>query len=145
MPEPMRIVVDASLGIKLFIEDQFSNKVHSLFEQLADDPPAQLYAPDLFFIECANVLWKYVRWGGYSAAKARENLKDLNHLAIRSIPTRSLVENAFVIAAVEKITAYDACYVALSQQLGIPLVTGDEKLVRTLARSRYNVRWLDRF
>jgi len=53
-------VVDASVGIKLFLVEKFSDGVDQLFEQLAAEPPARFYVPDLFFVECANVLWKYV-------------------------------------------------------------------------------------
>ena len=55
-------VIDASVGLKLFIDDPLSEVVHDLFCQLAHDPPARFYVPDLFYIEIANVLWKYVRW-----------------------------------------------------------------------------------
>jgi predicted nucleic acid-binding protein len=39
---PLRVVVDASVGIKLFVEEDYSDKVHSLFEQPANDIPAIL-------------------------------------------------------------------------------------------------------
>jgi predicted nucleic acid-binding protein len=42
-------------------------------------------------------------------------------------------------------TAYDACYVALAQRNGIPLVTADEKLVRLLAGTPYSVEALRTF
>jgi len=48
---PLRLVVDASVGIKLFVEEDYSDKVHTLFEQLAIDIPAILYVPDLFYNE----------------------------------------------------------------------------------------------
>jgi hypothetical protein len=55
---PLRYVVDASVGIKLFVEEEFSEQTHSLFSYLAADPPAELYVPDLFFIECTKILLK---------------------------------------------------------------------------------------
>ena len=54
-----RCVVDASVGIKLFVDEPLSEQAHHLFEKLVLDPPVELYVPDLFFIECTNILWKY--------------------------------------------------------------------------------------
>ncbi|HKZ84931.1 MAG TPA: type II toxin-antitoxin system VapC family toxin, partial [Anaerolineae bacterium] len=58
---PLECVVDASVGIKLFIAEPLSNLADALFAHLAADPPGRLMVPDLFFIECANILWKHVR------------------------------------------------------------------------------------
>lgn len=43
------------------------------------------------------------------------------------------------------ISAYDACYIALSQQLSAPLLTLDKKLVRALATASYNIRSFNDF
>ncbi len=139
---PLRCVADASVGIKLFIADALSDEAHNLFAHLADDPPAQINVPDLFFIECTNILWKYVRWSGYPAKQAREAIRDLGKLTLQGVPTSELAEASLEIAISQKITAYDACYVALSHRLEIPLITADEKLARTLAQGKYDLRWL---
>jgi hypothetical protein len=39
--------------------------------RLAAGPPARFFVPDLFYVECANSLWKYVRRHGYPAETAR--------------------------------------------------------------------------
>jgi len=46
---PLRLVVDASVGIKLFVDEEYSDKVYALFEQLTGDIPAILYVPDRFW------------------------------------------------------------------------------------------------
>jgi len=58
---PLNCVVDASVGIKLFVEEELSDKTHALFSHLTRSPKTQFYVPDLFFIECTNILWKYTR------------------------------------------------------------------------------------
>ncbi|SRR5450759_499363 len=129
---PLRFVVDASVGIKLFVDEDYSDKVHTLFEQLAADPPANLYVPDLFFIECTNILLKYTRRFGRSLEDSRADLVDLGRLSLRVVPTAELMEDAFLLGAEQNITAYDACYAVLASRLSLPLVTADEPLAKAV-------------
>ena len=129
---PLRFVVDASVGIKLFVDEDYSDKVNTLFEQLAADPPANLYVPDLFFIECTNILLKYTRRFGRSLEDSRADLVDLGRLSLRVVPTAELMEDAFLLGAEQNITAYDACYAVLASRLSLPLVTADEPLAKAV-------------
>ena len=135
-------VVDASVGIKLFLVEPLSEQADALFARLAEDPSVQLYIPDLFFVECANILWKYVQWHGYPAQNAHKDLADLLRLPLHAVATRELVGEALALAITHSITAYDATYAALSRHLCLPLVTADESLVRRLVGSPLDVRWL---
>jgi predicted nucleic acid-binding protein len=127
--EKLRLVVDASVGIKLFVNEPDSNAAHALFARLADDPPAELFVPDLFYIECANILLKYTRRFGRLLDDAKADLADLNLITLKSVPTAALMEDALVLAHEKGLTAYDACYAVLARQLQIPLVTADEKVI----------------
>ena len=135
-------VVDASVGIKLFVIEPFSDHADALFDYLTADPPARFYVPDLFFIECTNILWKYVRRFGYPLESARRDIADLTGLPLHTISTRELADEALEIAVAHGITAYDAVYVALACRLSLPLVTADEALVHRLAGTSLDVRWL---
>jgi predicted nucleic acid-binding protein len=53
-----------------------------------------------------------------------------------------LVAAALPIATTHDVTAYDACYVALAQSLGVPLVTADQKLHAKLAGTPLEPVWL---
>ncbi|MEW6718333.1 MAG: type II toxin-antitoxin system VapC family toxin [Chloroflexota bacterium] len=128
----------ASVGIKLFVEEEGSAQADRLFGQLAKSPPARFYVPDLFFIECANILWKYVRRFGYPAENARKDVADLQVIALQVVSTADLLTPALELALTHDITAYDACYAALAQQIGLPLITADEALVRKLQNSDLN-------
>jgi predicted nucleic acid-binding protein len=127
-----RYVVDASVGIKLFVDEEFSEQAHALFLHMVADPPAELFVPDLFYIECANILLKYTRRFGRSLKDSQADLADLSHLALKSTPTSELIENALLLASELNLSAYDACYAVLAQQLGILLVTADQPLARKL-------------
>lgn len=135
-------VVDASVGIKLFLVEPLSDRADALFSHLTDTPPARFYVPDLFFIECTNILWKYVRHFGYPPEDARQDVADLVRLPLHIAPTAELAEAALVLAVTHKVTAYDAAYVALARRLSLPLVTADEALVRRLAETGLNVSFL---
>lgn len=130
---PVACVVDASVGIKLVITEALSNEAHALFAHLARDPAARFYVPDLFDIECANILWKQIQRSGYPLADAQLNLATLTALALQRLPVTSLATDALVIAANYGISAYDASYVAAARRLGVPLISADTKLVAKMA------------
>ncbi len=129
---PIRCVVDASVGIKLFVEEEFSEKVQSLFTQLADESPAELYVPDLFYIECANILLKYTRRFKRPIEDSVADLADLNELALKSTSTADLMEEALTLANESNLTAYDACYAVLAKKLALPLITADEPMAKAI-------------
>lgn len=135
-------VVDASVGIKLFLAEPLSDQAHALFAHLADDPPAQFYVPDLFYVECANILWTYVQGFGYPAARALQDIRDLVRLPLMSVSLSMLAAPALALATEIGCTAYDAAYVASARELKLPLITADEALVRRFAGTDVEVRML---
>lgn len=138
-------VVDASVAIKLFVPEPLTEHAEAFFAALTAHPASRLYVPDLFFAECANILWKYVRRFGYAAADARQDVADLLTLAVSSVATAALAAEALEIALARQISVYDACYVALAAQLRAPLLTADEALLRKLQASPYRIEWLGDF
>jgi predicted nucleic acid-binding protein len=139
MTTPIKCVVDASVCIKQFLPDPLSAKAQQLFAHLAN-PLREIYIPDLFYIESANALWKYVRAGQLTATQVQANLATLKALSLRVVSTAELMEEAVTIAIAYGISAYDASYVALSQRVTAPLLTLDQRLVNTLATAPYDVR-----
>lgn len=136
-------VVDASVGIKLLLIEPLSDRADALFDHLTNSPPARFYVLDLFFIECASILWKYVNFYEYPSETAEQDLADLVQLPLRVLPTVELAEDALRLAVDEEIAAYDAAYVALSQRLSLPLVTADEALVKHFEeKTNFDVRSL---
>lgn len=128
----LRCVLDASVGIKLFVEEEFSDKVHSLFAKLADDPQAEIHVPDLFYIECANILLKYTVRYKRPIEDSLADLKDLKSLSLQVTSTSELIEDALQLAKQKNLTAYDACYAVLAQKLELPLVTADKPLANAI-------------
>ena len=141
-PLPRRCVVDASVGVKLVIAEELTEYAEALFAQLYADESAHFAVPDLFFIECANVLVKYVRRLNYPAHEARQDIAQLTALHLERYSTSELASDALRMALEFELSAYDACYLALSKRLGVPLVTADERLVRKFVKTAYQVLWL---
>jgi predicted nucleic acid-binding protein len=135
-------IVDANVCLKLFLVEPLTSEAQALFAHLTDANPAQFYAPDLFYIECANILWKYAHHHGYDPVSASLDMVDILDLPINITPTQLLSEAALELALDRGIAAYDAAYVVLSDRLDLPLVTADERLVHRLQSTHYDVRWL---
>ena len=138
MTNPLRYVIDTSVCIKQFIPDPLSPKVNQLFAHLAN-PQSEIFVPDLLYVESANTLWKYVRAGRYDVNVAQANLASLKALPFYVVSTADLMAEAITIGLAYGISAYDACYVALSEQVDAPLLTLDQKLVRALATASYAI------
>lgn len=128
----LRCVLDASVGIKLFVEEEFSDKVERLFAKLADDPQTEIHVPDLFYIECANILLKYTRRFDRPLEDSLADIKDLSNLALQVTSTSELIEDAIKLADQKSLTAYDACYAVLAQKLGLPLITADTPMANAI-------------
>jgi predicted nucleic acid-binding protein len=141
-PASFDCVVDASVGIKLFVIEPLSERVDALFAHLADDLPGRFYVPDLFFVECTNILWKYVQRFGYPADAARQDVADLTRLPLQVVPTAALAEAALELSIQHGSTAYDSAYIALARHLSLPLVTADEALARRYENTGLDVRFL---
>jgi predicted nucleic acid-binding protein len=138
MNNNLKYVIDTSVSIKQFIPDKLSSKVDQLFDHL-ENPDTLFYVPELFYIESANALLKYVRSGLYSAEDMINDLASLKHLRLIKISMTDLIEDATNICLEYKVSAYDASYVALSKQKNASLLTLDQRLANTLSNSHYQV------
>lgn len=136
-------VVDASVAAKWFLPPSGEPLADEASRLLADYAQGRLRfaVPDLFWAECANILWKAVQQGRWTRSAAEEAILALQN---RSLPTTSsleLLEDAFSIAATFDRTVYDCMYVALAVRLKADLVTADERLANALA-AHMPVMWL---
>lgn len=139
-------VVDANVALKLFFNQPGSDQADALFAHLETEARARFYVPGFFYAECASAFANYVRLSrGDSAREAREDMVALRALALHVTPTANLAAEALEIALAHRRSGYDACYVALSQQVRAPLITADEKRVRALSGQAHTVASLATF
>ena len=121
---------------------RFKDSSHQCDALPTDTPPARFYVPDPFFIECTNILWKYVRRFDYPAEAAQQDVVDLTRLPLQSVSTAALASDALPLAVEYGSTTYDAAYVALARRLSLPLVTADDALVRRFVETDHSFRSL---
>lgn len=135
-------VLDAIVAAKWFLEaEPHIQQAQSLFRTHRAGTLAFI-APDFFWFEIANILWKAVRRRRITRSDAQGSLSDL--AASISIPTVSsliLRDDALAIALEYNCAVYAAGYLALAMNSGLPLITADERLVRSLA-ARFPVQWI---
>ena len=83
-----------------------------------------------------------MRKGTLTAAEAALYDAKLHGMPLLRTRTYDLTASALPIATTYDTTAYDACYVAPVQRLGVPLVTADQKLAGKLAGTPLAPVWL---
>ncbi|MFI5102509.1 MAG: type II toxin-antitoxin system VapC family toxin [Terriglobales bacterium] len=139
-------VVDASVGAKWASPE--------IVEPLADcadrflreyvDGSVQVLVPDLFWIEIGSFLWKAAKRGEITAILAQRGLEAMLNRDFPTVPSRTVLPEAFKLAADFGRTVYDSIYVALAVATGNELITADERLVNALG-TRFPIRWLGVF
>ena len=117
----MTVIVDASVAVKWLLKEEGSEAAKRL---IADEV---LAAPELLFIECANVLRTKQRAGELTPELVREAFTVLDAVPVRPIPIRAHVAAAHAIAMELNRSAYDSLYLAVALAERAGLVTADEK------------------
>ena len=131
----MTTVVDASVAVKMVVEEEGSAEAVELIET-----GEALVAPDLVLVEAGNALWNKVRTSQLLETHARDNLASLPAFFDRLWPSADLVGRAFEIAFQLRHPLYDCVYLALAEQLDAPLVTADLRFAHRCEGSRFASR-----
>jgi predicted nucleic acid-binding protein len=126
------IIVDASVVMKWFVEEELHAKAKRLRQAFA-----QLAAPDFMLLEVANIAWKKVRRGELSAAAAMAIGADFRSSPLLLLSTTALIDDALATAIEIDHPVYDCPYLAAAlQQRGICL-TADRRLCTRIASTRF--------
>lgn len=134
------LVIDASVVVKAFVEEELSREADALLQGFDEQPPTTFYVPFHFMAECTNIFWKYTWKYSYPRESAQQDLAALSALPFQAVDLSPLP--VLQLALDFNVTAYDAGYAALARHLGVPLVTADEKLVRKLKAGDCEAVWL---
>ena len=123
----MRLVIDASVAVKWFVEEENSDFAGHLLESDHD-----LYAPRLMASEIGNALWRKVQNGELEFSLAGAKAASISELAVRWTDDEEVCPDALRFALALKRPMYDCVYLALAHRLGATLVTADIRFVNAL-------------
>jgi predicted nucleic acid-binding protein len=113
------IVLDASAGVAALLRDGSAR---------AAAAREQLHVPHLIDAEVAQTLRRLVAAGQLSAREGERLLTTWAALALVRHPVHALLPRVWALR--ENVSAYDATYVALAEELGCVLLTADARLAR---------------
>jgi predicted nucleic acid-binding protein len=125
------IVVDSSVVAKWILPESDSAQAQRLIFEIAEQG-GHLLVLDLAIIEVANAIWKRHHQGFASLDATRQFFDCLLRCPVHVHPANSLLRPAMEIAVKYDRAVYDALFVALSQETGMPGVTADEPLWRSV-------------
>jgi len=134
------VVVDAGVLVCGFLEDEpHTNEARTLADAYGGGYVG-LIAPSLLPHEFANSILKAVRGGRVPLSEALDIMERFDELSLRLHPVDPA--RAFSLAHQHGRSAYDAAYLALAEQEGVPLITADLRLYNAVKEALPWVIWL---
>ena len=116
------IVLDASAAVEWLLRTTAGQRIENRIYSQHDT----LHTVHLMDVDIAQVLRRMVRMGSLSAARAEEAIDDAAALRITRHAPVLLLQRIWGLR--QNLSAYDAAYVALAEELHAPLITRDQRL-----------------
>lgn len=120
-------VIDTSALIQGFIQDSYSLRLATLMHRITVANTVRLHVPEFCLVECANVIWKRVRFHNETPENARRILADLRAFPLAAHASVGLLPRALNIGIEDQLAIYDCVHISLAEILNLPLITVDEK------------------
>jgi predicted nucleic acid-binding protein len=135
-----KLVVDSSVAIKWFVDEDDSDQAHMLLDRIAAGDYT-LIVPELIYAEVGNIIWKKVMRGALTPSDGNiiANIFFEADIGLEVVPTIPLFLEASNLAISYKQSMYDSIYLALSIREQCSVVTADERLFNSVGASLPNV------
>ncbi len=118
-------IVDASVVVQYLVTDTHTVNARALFRSLTKND--KIHVPEFCLLECANVLWKQVRFNGMLVADADILVFELTMLPLNIANVSIVLNRALEIGVQHQLAVYDSAYIALAERLDYPFVTVDAR------------------
>lgn len=127
------LVLDASAGMCIGMERPESSALSSMIFE-----GEKVIAPQLFYAEVTQALWKHVRGGLLSVSEAQERLQRVATLVDEFIPLEGLLNEVFTESLRLGHSAYDVFYFVLARRNAATLCTLDQRLQQLCLKNGVN-------
>jgi predicted nucleic acid-binding protein len=118
-------VLDASVVIQRFIQQEYTPQTIILFNRLLDND--QFYIPEFCLLECTNIIWKQARFYGLSEDTGKLLVENLLSIPFQITPVKDLLSSALSVGLSHQLAIYDSLYIVLASNLNYPLITVDNR------------------
>jgi predicted nucleic acid-binding protein len=116
------IVIDTSAAIDWMLQTPTGERIaHRIFSS-----GETLHTVHLLDLEFLQVLRRLVRERTLTARRAEEAIEDLSAVRVRRYAPSLLLRRVWQLRS--NLSAYDASYVALAEELNAPLITRDRRI-----------------
>ena len=116
------IVLDASAAVDWLLQTPAGQRIEERIYARKDT----LHTVHLLDVEFAQVLRRLVREGTLARKRAEEAMEDLIALRVTRYAPVLLLNRIWQLR--QNLSAYDAAYVALAEELAAPLITRDQTI-----------------
>ncbi len=139
----MKIVLDASIGVKWFKYENKSNTdlANKLLKQQFQNE-IEIIVPDIFFFEIINTLLSKKYLNVDDICSASESLHLMNMKVI--FPNKEIIDTSISISDRTKLTFYDSLYIAVAISERALLLTEDKEILKYGDKFKF-IRSLDKF
>lgn len=115
------IVIDTSAVVDLLLETPVNSALSTRLDSVTE-----LHVPHLIDVEFLSVLRRLVGRSVVTSGRAGVARAKFAQLPLHRYPHDVLADRVWQLR--HAVTAYDACYVALAETLGLSLITSDARL-----------------
>jgi predicted nucleic acid-binding protein len=137
------VIIDAGVVLRGFFPDEEGQAAAQAILHAYVQEEIELQAPTLLPYELINAILQAVRRKRIDPAKGKEILTAYFDLGIRTVQVSW--QRVFELACTYDRSAYDGAYLALAEETGSKLVTGDRRLYNAVKDHLPWVLWIGNY